>query len=57
MKLSHGRHGSDTVSSKLSELLAARGVDVDETIHVAYAETMDGVWGMALPLSSEARAG
>ena len=57
MELGYGRHGSDAIAPELSELLATSGVDVDEAVHVAYTETVNGVWGMTLPLSSKAESG
>ena len=54
MELCYGRDGSDAIAAELSKLLATGAVYVDEAIHVADAETVDGVWWMALPLGTEA---
>ena len=54
MELRYSRHSSnDTVTAKLSKLLAVGAIYIDEAIHITDAEAMDGVWRMALPLSSE----
>lgn len=54
MELSDGRNGGDAVAAKLCQLLAFRSVDVNETIHVANAEPLDGVGRLCLPLSTKA---
>ena len=57
MELSDSRHSRDGVASQLRELLAAGAVYIDKTVHVANAETVDRVGGMALPLGSESVGG
>lgn len=54
MKLRHRRHSRDALAPQLSQLLSFRRVDVDEAVHVADAEALDGVRGVELPLCAEA---
>ena len=54
MELRHGRYGGDTIATQLRQLFAGSGVDVDEAVHVADAEALDGVSGTELPLGAEA---
>lgn len=53
MKLRNGRNGGDPPTTELGELVAVRGIDVDETVHVSDTEALDGIGGLALPLGSE----
>jgi len=57
MKHRHGRHSRDTRTPELGELPALGGVDVDEAVHVADAETLDRGWGVELPLGAETGGG
>lgn len=54
MELSDGGHGGDALAPELRELFPLGRVDVDETVHIADAETLDVVLGLGLPLGSEA---
>ena len=53
MKLGHGGDGGDPVTAQLRELLAIARVDVHEAIHVADAEPLHAVGGMALPVGAK----
>lgn len=55
VELRHGRHGGDgALAAELRQLRPVRGVDVDEAVHVADAEAVDGVRGVEVPLGTEA---
>jgi hypothetical protein len=54
MKHRNSGNSRDTLSTKLRQLLPFRGVDVDEAIHVADAETLDVVARCELPLRTQA---
>ena len=54
MKLRNSRHGRDALAAQLSQLLPLGGINVDEAVHVADAESLHAVRGMELPLCAEA---
>lgn len=53
MELRDGWNGGDHVAAQLRQLLAGRGVDVDEAVHVADAEALHAVKGGEVPLGAE----
>ena len=53
VKLGYGGDGGDAVTAQLRELLAIARVDVHEAIHVADAEPLHAVGGMALPVRAK----
>lgn len=53
MELSDGRYSTDSGTTQLSELLAFTCIDIDEAIHVAYAEPLNAVLRLHLPLCAE----
>ena len=53
MEFRNGGHSSDTVTTQLCQLLALRGVDIDETVHISDAEALDVVLWVLLPLGAE----
>ena len=52
MKLGHRRHRSDAFASKLRQLLAFSGVNIDEAVHIADAKALNTVLRELLPLGS-----
>lgn len=50
----NGGDGRDAVAAQLGQLVTGGGVDVDEPVHVADAETLDWGLGVLLPLGAEA---
>lgn len=53
MEDSNGRDSGDAVAAELGQLVAGAAVDVDEAVHVADAEALDGGLGVELPLGAE----
>lgn len=54
MKLRHRRYCRYPFPTQLRQLLAFGRVDIDEAVHVADAQALDGVWGVELPLGAKA---
>lgn len=54
MKTRRRRHSRDALAAELGELVAGGAVDVDEAVHVADAEALDGGLRVCLPLGAEA---
>ena len=52
VELSDGRDGGDALATQLRQLVPARGVDVDEAVHVTYAEALYPILRLQLPLRS-----
>ena len=53
MELRYRWHSRDAIPAQLRQLIPLGGVDVYEPVHVADAETVNGIWRMALPLGSK----
>ncbi|GMG02385.1 unnamed protein product [Aspergillus oryzae var. brunneus] len=53
MENCNGGYGSDAVASKLRELVTRTTVDVDKTIHISDAESLDMRLRIYLPLRTE----
>jgi hypothetical protein len=53
MELRNTGHGSDTITSQLSELLSIGCIYIYESIHVSNDETLDVVGGLELPLCAK----
>ena len=53
VELGHGRHGTNACAAELGQLVAVRGVNIDEAVHVADTEAVDRIRGVELPLGSE----
>jgi hypothetical protein len=52
MEFGHRWHCRNTFASKLRQLLAFRGVNIDEAVHVANAEPLNAILRKLLPLCS-----
>jgi hypothetical protein len=52
MELRDGRYSRNAFATKLRQLLAFRGVDIDEAVHVSDAETLDVILRELLPLGT-----
>jgi|TARA_R110002003_G_scaffold63_7_gene5851 hypothetical protein len=52
MEFGHRWHCSDAFASKLRQLLAFGGVNVDEAVHIANAESLYAILRILLPLCS-----
>lgn len=53
MEHSHSRNSGDTITTQLGELIPTAAVDVDEAVHVADTEALDGRLWVQLPLRAE----